>query len=118
MPLSARSADERAFSAEGTGSSLGSLRRMASETFKWNWRGWARSSEGYAVRLMGRTKLQYSDEFGDVHIAAEAMTKPSTEVVVFTTTIPDRSERPRDGVLSRLRRAFPYKGWSMVEEDG
>lgn len=91
---------------------------MASETFKWSWRGWARSSEGYAVRLMGRTDLQYTDELGDLHISAEAMSKPSTEIVVYTATILDCPERPRDEVLSRLRRAFDYKGWSMVEVDG
>lgn len=91
---------------------------MATETFKWNWRGWARSSEGYAVRLMGRTNLQYRDEFGDLHISAEVMSKPSTEVVVYSATIPDRPERPRAEVVSRLRRAFDYKGWSLVDENG
>lgn len=91
---------------------------MAPETFKWSRRGWARSSEGYAVRLMGRTNLQYTDELGDLHISAEAMSKPPTEIVVYTATIPDLPERPRDEVLSRLRRAFDYRGWSMVETDG
>ena len=97
---------------------LGSLRRMATETFKWNWRGWVRSSEGYAVRLMGRTDLQYTDEFGGLHIFAEVMSKPSTEVVVYTATIPDRPEWPRAEVLSRRRRAFHHEGWSMVDEGG
>ncbi len=46
------------------------------------------------------------------------MSKPSTEIVVYTSTIPDRPERPRDEVLSRLQRTFDYKGWSMVEENG
>lgn len=91
---------------------------MDSETFKWNWRGWARSSEGYAVRLLGRTNLQYTDEFGDLWISAEAMSKPPTEIVVHTATIPDRPQRPREEILSRLHRAFDYKGWTLVEEDG
>ena len=91
---------------------------MADETFGGNWRGWARSSEGYAVRLMGRTNLQYTDEYGDLHISAEAMSKPASEIVVYTSTIPDRLERPRDEVVSRLRRAFAYKGWTMVVETG
>lgn len=108
----------RRFQTSTQGRLLGSLRRMAPETFKWNGRGWASSSEGYAVRLMGRTNLQYTDEFGDLHISAEAMSKPSTEVVVHTATIPDQPERPRDEVLSRLRRAFDYRGWTMVEENG
>ena len=91
---------------------------MPPETFRQNWRGWIRSSEGYAVRLMGRTKLQYTDEYGELRLSAEAMSKPSSEIVVYTATIPDRGERPRNEVLSRLRRAFEHKGWSMVEEDG
>lgn len=91
---------------------------MADETFRWNWRGWARSSEGYAVRLLGRTNLQYTDEYGDLHISAEVMSQPAAEIVVYTSTIPDRPERPRDEVVSRLRRAFDYKGWTMVVEDG
>jgi hypothetical protein len=67
---------------------------------------------------MGRTELQYTDEYGDLHLSAEAMSKPWSTIVVYTSTIPDRPERPRDEVLSRLRRAFDYKGWSLVEGDG
>jgi hypothetical protein len=67
---------------------------------------------------MGRTNLQYRDEFGDLHISAEVMSKPSTEVVVYSATIPDRPERPRAEVVSRLRRAFDYRGWSLVDENG
>ena len=74
--------------------------------------------EGYAVRLMGRTDLQYTDEFGELHISAEVMSKPSTDIVVYTATIPDLPERPRAEVLSRLQRAFDYKRWSMIVEDG
>lgn len=66
---------------------------------------------------MGRTDLQYRDELGDLHIFAEVMSKPSTKVVVYSATIPDRPERPRVEVLSRLRRVFDSKGWSMVVED-
>lgn len=91
---------------------------MPEETFRWNWRGWARSSEGYAVRLLGRTNLQYRDELGDVRISAEVMSKPSTDILVYTATIPDRPERPRDEVVARLQRAFEYKGWSFIEEAG
>ena len=90
---------------------------MPERTFRWNWRGWARSSEGYAVRLLGRTNLQYTDEYGDLHISAEVMSKPATDVVVYTSTIPDRPERPREEVVSRVRRAFDYMGLTMVVED-
>ena len=91
---------------------------MAPETFKWNWQGCARSSEGYGVRLLDRINLHYTDEYGDVRISAEAMSKPSTEIVVYTATIADRPERSRKKILLRLRRAFDDKGWTMVEEDG
>jgi hypothetical protein len=90
---------------------------MASETFKVNWRGWARSSEGYAVRIIGRNDLQYTDELGDLRIFAEPMYK-WTDIVVSTATIPDRPERSRDEVVARLRRAFEFRGWTMIEADG
>lgn len=91
---------------------------MPPERFKWTWRGWARSSEGYAVRLLGRTNLQYADEFGELHISAETMSKPCTDIVVYTSTIPDRPERSRREVLARLHRAFEYRGWTLIEEAG
>jgi hypothetical protein len=90
---------------------------MPAETFKRSWRGWIRSSEGYAVRLTGRTRLQYSDEYGDVEVSAEVMSKPWSEIVVYAGTIPDRAERSRTQVLSRVRRAFDYVGWTLVEAD-
>jgi hypothetical protein len=89
---------------------------MVSESFLSNWRGWARSSEGYAVRLVGRNDLQYTDELGDLSIFAEPMAD-WTDIVVETSTIPDRPERPREQVVSRLRRAFEYRGWTMIEAD-
>jgi hypothetical protein len=67
---------------------------------------------------MGRTNLQYTDEFGELHIPAESMNKPWTDIVVYTSTIPDRPERSREEVVSRLRRAFKYRGWSLIEEEG
>lgn len=91
---------------------------MSSETFRWGWLGWARSSDGYAVRLMGRTDLQYRDELGELHISAEAMSKPWNDIVVYVATIPDRPERSRDEVVSRLERALKHKGWNMIQEAG
>jgi len=103
-------------SSAARGAPVSILQLMGSETFRRNWRGWARSSEGFAVRLLGRTDLQYSDEFGYLHISAEAMSKPWTDIVVYTATIPDRPDRPRAEVLSRLRRAFNFRGWNLIEE--
>ncbi|HET7066928.1 MAG TPA: hypothetical protein VFI21_04950 [Nocardioides sp.] len=87
---------------------------MGSESFKVNWRGWARSSEGYAVRLVGRNDLQYTDELGEPSIFAEPMAD-WTDIVVETSAIPDRPERSREEVVLRLRRAFEYRGWTMIE---
>jgi|BarGraNGADG00312_1021997.scaffolds.fasta_scaffold35589_3 hypothetical protein len=86
---------------------------MDSEIFRANWRGWARSSEGYAVRLLGRNDLQYRDELGDLRLFAEPLA--TGEILVETATIPNRPERPREVVVSRLRRAFKYRGWTLIE---
>jgi hypothetical protein len=45
------------------------------------------------------------------------MSKPWSEIVVYAGTIPDRAERSRTQVLSRVRRAFDYVGWTLVEAD-
>lgn len=84
------------------------------ETFKSSWRGWITSSDAYAVRLLGRTNLQYKDEFGELAISAEAMTKPYSHIAVYTTTIPDSEQRPRADVVEKLRRAFEARGWTML----
>jgi hypothetical protein len=97
-----------------TGSTLW---HVPTETFKRNWRGWTRSSDGYAVRLLGRTNLQYVDEYGELRLSAEAMSRPWSKIVVDTSSIPDRAGRPRAEVVSRLRRVFDHKGWSLVERD-
>jgi len=85
-----------------------------SEQFRHTMSGWAESSEGYAVRLLGRTRLEYRDSFGRLSISAEAMSKPWNKIVVYTDSIPDTAERPRNEVLDRLQRAFVAKGWTLV----
>jgi hypothetical protein len=37
------------------------------------------------------------------------------EILVETATIPNRPERPSEEVVSRLRRAFKYRGWTLIE---
>ncbi len=88
------------------------------ETFRRSWRGWIKSSEGYSVRLLGRTNLQYVDSFGELKINAEAMSRPWNEIVVYTSSIPDRPEMSREEVVGRLRSAFSFAGWTMIEETG
>ncbi|MCB0911079.1 MAG: hypothetical protein KDB60_05605 [Propionibacteriaceae bacterium] len=91
---------------------------MTAETFKrvW-WRGWVRSSEGYAVRVMGRNDLQYTDNLGLIHVFVEPMAD-WRELAVDTSTIPDSLERPREEVLSRIRRVFDFNGWVMIQGSG
>ena len=86
-----------------------------SERFRRKWRGWTESSDGYAVRLLGRTNLEFRDSLGSIRIAAEAMSKPWNKVVVYTQSIPDTTDRPRAEVVNRLERVFASKGWTMVE---
>ena len=88
-----------------------------SERFKRSWRGWVRSSEGYAIRLTGRTGIDYHDHVGRLRIDSEAMASPWNEIVVYTGSIPDMAERPKAEVLSRLRRSFDFAGWRLALED-
>lgn len=85
------------------------------ETFRRGWWGWIRSSEGYSVRLLGRSNLGYQDQDGTLHIPAEAMSKPWSNIVVQTDAIPDLPERPRAVLVDRLRRAFRFAGWVLID---
>ena len=87
------------------------------ETFRKNWRGWVRSSQGYSVRVAGRTGIDYQDASGSVRIDSEAMASPSTEIVVYTRSIPDSPAHPRAEVLERVRRALAFAGWKLTYED-
>lgn len=85
------------------------------EKFRRGWWGWIRSSHGYSVRLMGRTRLQYRDAVGQVDIFAEAMSEPRSDIAVDLSSIPDRPERRRKEVVENLRRAFRFAGWTLIE---
>jgi hypothetical protein len=89
--------------------------KAVNESFSRSWRGWIRSSEGYSVRLLGRSKLTYADGDGELQISAEAMAKPWSDIVVYTSTIPNTAERPRTQVVEHLRRAFAFAGWNLLE---
>jgi len=90
--------------------------RATPETFRRRWYGWASSSEGYSVRILGRNDLQYEDEHGVLRIFAEPLAVPSGYYDVATESIPDTPQRPRAVVISRLHRAFRFKGWTLIEE--
>lgn len=88
------------------------------ETFRRGRWGWMRSSDGYSVRLLGRSRLQYKDEHGQLHIHAEAMSKPWSNIVVDTKTISDGPTVTRDEIIRRLHRAFEFAGWTLIEAPG
>lgn len=88
-----------------------------SERFRKTWRGWIRSSDGYAIRVGSRTGISYRDDHGQIHIDSEAMSSPRGEVVVYTGSVPDTAERPKAEVLDRLRRAFEFAGWRLTLEE-
>ena len=88
-----------------------------SESFKKAWRGWIRSSDGYQIRMLGRTGIDYQDDRGQLRIDAEGMSSPWNEIVVYSGSIPDTPERAREEVLDRLSRAFEFAGWTLTVED-
>ena len=87
------------------------------EQFRTTWRGWIKSSEGYEVRIGGRSGVDFRDAIGEIHISAERMSSPANEIVVYTNSIPDTPERPRETVLARLRRAFDSADVVLTLED-
>ena len=87
------------------------------ETFTRSWRGWIRSSDGYAVRLTGRSRIDYVDQHGELHVASEAMSKPWYEIVVYVSSIPDSPQRSRADVLARLHRALSYAKFQLTDDD-
>jgi hypothetical protein len=87
--------------------------RMPTEHFRKTWRGWVVSSEGFSVRIEGKTGLRYKEEHGEPRIDSEAMAVPRMVVVVYTRTIPNSETRPQSQVLSNLQRAFLFVGWIL-----
>lgn len=87
------------------------------EKFRKTWQGWIRSTEGYAIRAIGRSGIDFRDDHGQIHVDSEAMSTPWNEIIVYTRSIPDTVERPRREVLDRMRRAFDFAGWRLTLED-
>ena len=88
-----------------------------SEQFRRGRLGWIRSSDGYAIRLLGRTNLQIGNAHGRLRVSAEAMSVPWNDIVVYGDSIPDVPERPRAVVVDRIRRAFDFVGWHLILKD-
>jgi hypothetical protein len=84
------------------------------ETFRTTWRQEVVSSEGFSVRLSGRTSLAYKDANGSLVIDAEPMAGPGTTVEVYAGSIPDLPGRSRAQVMHNIARAFDHKGWTLL----
>jgi hypothetical protein len=88
---------------------------MAPEMFKRRLGGWLVSSDGYSIRLLGRSNLRYVDDLGSIRLFAEPMANPWSAIVVDTSAIPDQPERTRQEVVARLGRGFAQRGWTLIE---
>ena len=96
---------------------LGVILSRVSERFKRNrLTGWIRSSEGFSIRVRGRTGIDYRDELGEICIDSECLSKPWNAILVYTGSIADTPERPRAQVLERLQRAFDHAGFILEKE--
>ncbi|MGI8792045.1 MAG: hypothetical protein ACR2H3_02525 [Acidimicrobiales bacterium] len=84
------------------------------ETFKrQRFTGWIRSSDGYAVRIVGRNDLQYADERRQLHLFVEPLANYS-DIVLDPASIPVMPETDRTELLDRIRRAFGFAGWTLL----
>ncbi|MCC2309978.1 hypothetical protein [Cellulomonas chengniuliangii] len=72
-----------------------------------------RSSEGYRIRVAGRTGINYRDDQGMVHVDSETMNESPVHVVVNGESIPDLPPGRRDLILARIARAFDHAGWRL-----
>lgn len=81
---------------------------------KRRWRGEVLSSEGFSIRLNGRTSLTYKDETGEIQVSSEAMAGPGITVAVYSESIAETSERSRSEVMDNIARAFQFAGWTLI----
>jgi hypothetical protein len=87
---------------------------VAAETFRKTWRQEIVSSQGFSVRLSGRTSLTYKDTQGELRVDAEPMASSGIMVAVYSDSVPDSPHRSRLQVMDNIARAFLYAGWVMI----
>jgi hypothetical protein len=63
---------------------------------------------------MGRNDLQYVDEARRLSLFVEPLANYS-DIVLDMSSIPDLPGPTRAEVVDRLRRAFTFAGWTMIE---
>lgn len=84
------------------------------ETFRRTLRGAILSSEGFSVRLSGRSTVLYSRGRQEWRFGAEAMAGPGIRVVLHADTIPSGPELDRLSVVRDIERAFQAMGWDLM----
>lgn len=81
-------------------------------------RGWVTSSEGFRVRIEGRTALRYEDSQGVLHLDSETMADPEgVSVVLYLGSIPEDERRPKRQVIDNIARAFEFARWTLRPQD-
>lgn len=78
------------------------------------WRGEVLSSQGFSIRLNGRTSLTCKDLAGEIQVSSEAMAGPGTTVAVYSESISETPERSRSQVMGNIARAFQFAGWTLI----
>ena len=80
------------------------------------WTGWIRSSEGYAVRIVGRYDLQYMDQSRRLRLFVEPLANYN-DIVLDMSELESLDEQLQMEVLDKLRRAFSFAGWRLIESE-
>lgn len=79
------------------------------------------SDERYSVEVLGRTGLRYIDEGRTMVIDSEALATPGA-MALYGTSIrawdpPHEnqvvSDRDREDIIGKIRRAFTSQGWTL-----
>lgn len=84
------------------------------ERFRRTWRGGVRSSEGFSVRITGRSELLYTRGGRSWRFNSEAMAGPGIRVVLYGDSIPLEEGLDRVLVVRDIERAFQAVGWDLM----
>lgn len=66
------------------------------------------------MRIVGRNDLQYVDEARRLSLFVEPLANYS-DIVLDLSSIPELPEQTRAELLDRLRRAFRFAGWILID---
>jgi len=98
----------------GNGHDIWQVGGMVSERFRRTLRGGIRSTEGFTVRLAGRTVLLYTRNSDSLRLNTEVMAGPGIRVVLYADSIPHVSDIDPLLVVRDIERAFQYAGWDLM----